>query len=193
MASSRSRKASSIRSFSATGREARSRRRARLLSRIFCRSSLMEYRSRTVVQTGPTRQGDRAGQGRLCSKRIRQQGLDSIPIIPFLRILRLVEAILCFCTPFLPFPFQMAKFIQILTRQPKTIRRRFAMARQENQQHVANRCRCVASRKAQRNPCKIGLVAVLPIFQTCISILPFFAADLSFDGGQRLKSSWNPH
>jgi hypothetical protein len=33
----------------------------------------------------------------------------------------------------------------------------------ENQQHVATCCRCVAGRKAQQNPCKIRLVAVLPI------------------------------
>jgi hypothetical protein len=38
----------------------------------------------------------------------------------------------------------------------------------EMQQHVATCCRCVASRKAQRNPCKIRLVAVLPIFRTSI-------------------------
>src|SRR5271157_1429076 len=47
-------------------------------------------------------------------------------------------------------------------------------ANDEKRLHVANCCRCVASRKAQRNPCKIRLVAVLPIFQTCISILPFW-------------------
>jgi hypothetical protein len=85
---------------------------------------------------------------------------------------------------FLPFPYQMAK-LQLLTGQQKTIRRRFAMARQEKQRHVATCCRCVASRKAQRNPCKMRLVAVLPIFRTCISILPFlpfFAANQSFDG-----------
>jgi hypothetical protein len=52
----------------------------------------------------------------------------------------------------------------------------------KKEQHVATRCRCVASRKAQRNPCKIRLVAVLPIFRTYISILRFllFAAILSF-------------
>jgi hypothetical protein len=33
---------------------------------------------------------------------------------------------------------------------------------------VASCCRCVASRKAQQNPCKMGLVAVLPIFRTSI-------------------------
>src|SRR2546427_7166400 len=49
MATSRSRRASSIRSFSATGHAARSRRRARLLSRIFCRWKLMACRSETVV------------------------------------------------------------------------------------------------------------------------------------------------
>jgi hypothetical protein len=31
-------------------------------------------------------------------------------------------------------------------------------ANDQNQQHVATCCRCVASRKAQRNPCKIRLV-----------------------------------
>ena len=41
MASSRSRIESSIRSFSATGRTTRLRRRARLLSRIFCKSNVM--------------------------------------------------------------------------------------------------------------------------------------------------------
>lgn len=43
IASSRSRKASNIRSFSATGRAANSRRKARLLSSIFCRSKLMAH------------------------------------------------------------------------------------------------------------------------------------------------------
>ena len=84
-----------------------------------------------------------------------------------------------FLHPVFAFPLSDGQIYTDLTRQPKTIRRRFAMARQENQQHVANRCRCVASRKAQRNPCKIGLVAVLPIFQTCISILPFFCRQIS--------------
>jgi hypothetical protein len=34
--------------------------------------------------------------------------------------------------PFLPFPYQMAQFIQLLRRR-MTIRRRFAMARREKQ------------------------------------------------------------
>ncbi len=54
-----------------------------------------------------------------------------------------------------------------------------------HQQHVATRCRCVASRKAQRNPCKMRLVAVLRVFPTYISILRFlrfFAANQLFDG-----------
>jgi hypothetical protein len=38
----------------------------------------------------------------------------------------------------------------------------------EKQLHVASCCRCVASGKGQRNPCKMGLVAVLPIFRTSI-------------------------
>jgi hypothetical protein len=38
----------------------------------------------------------------------------------------------------------------------------------ENQQHVATCCRCVAGGKRQRNPCKMGLVVVLPIFRTSI-------------------------
>jgi hypothetical protein len=46
-------------------------------------------------------------------------------------------AIYVFAPMFLPFPFQMAKFIQLLTSRRKTISRRFAMARQEKQQHVA--------------------------------------------------------
>jgi hypothetical protein len=57
-----------------------------------------------------------------------------------------------------------------------TIRRRFAMARQEKEQYVATCCRCVAGRKGQRNPCKIRLVAVLPIFRTSI-----YQYDLSGD------------
>jgi hypothetical protein len=44
----------------------------------------------------------------------------------------LFAAILCFCTPFLPFLLQMAKFIKLL-KVRETIRRRFAMARQEKQ------------------------------------------------------------
>jgi hypothetical protein len=49
-------------------------------------------------------------------------------------------------------------------------------AKDQNQQHVATCCRCVASRKAQRNPCKMGFVAVLPIFRTSI-----YKYDLSGD------------
>jgi CHASE1-domain containing sensor protein len=64
-------------------------------------------------------------------------------------------------------PFQMAIFTQLLWRR-MTIRRRFAMARQEKQQHVATCCRCVAGEKGQRNPSKMGFVAVLPIFRTSI-------------------------
>jgi hypothetical protein len=44
------------------------------------------------------------------------------------------------------------------------------------EQHVATCCRCVAGGKAQRNPCKTRLVAVLPIFLTSIyqsSVLAF--------------------
>jgi hypothetical protein len=47
-------------------------------------------------------------------------------------------AIYVFAAMFLPFPFQMAKLYSF-TRQRKTIRRRFAMARQEKQLHVAVR------------------------------------------------------
>jgi hypothetical protein len=46
----------------------------------------------------------------------------------------------------------------------------------ENQQHVASCCRCVAGGKGQRNPCKMGFVAVLPIFRTSI-----YQYDLSGD------------
>jgi hypothetical protein len=41
-------------------------------------------------------------------------------------------------------------------------------AKDQNQQYVATCCRCVATRKAQRNPCKTRLVAVLPISRTSI-------------------------
>jgi hypothetical protein len=42
--------------------------------------------------------------------------------------------------------------------------------------NVADCCRCVAGGKGQRNPCKIRLVAVLPIFltsihQSCLSLI----------------------
>jgi ABC-type uncharacterized transport system permease subunit len=48
--------------------------------------------------------------------------------------------------------------------------------RDENQQYVATCCRCVAGGKGQRNPCKMGFVAVLPIFRTSI-----YQYDLSGD------------
>src|SRR5271157_3855645 len=64
----------------------------------------------------------------------------------------------------------------------------------ENQQHVASRCRCVASGKGQRNPCKMRLVAVLPIFQT--SIYPISTrTSFSFfilETGMRLPSIGRP-
>jgi hypothetical protein len=81
---------------------------------------------------------------------------------PILRFLPLRGNFMFLPPMFLPFLFKMVNFIQLL-RLPKSIRRRFAMARQEKQQYVATCCRCVASGKGQRNPCKMGLVAVLPI------------------------------
>jgi hypothetical protein len=41
-------------------------------------------------------------------------------------------------------------------------------ANDQNQQDVTTCCPCVAGGKGQRNPCKMGLVAVLPIFPTSI-------------------------
>ena len=60
-----------------------------------------------------------------------------------------------FAPPFLPFPdgyFYTAS----------------EAANDQNQQNVADCCRCVAGGKGQRNPCKMGIVAVLPIFRTSI-------------------------
>jgi len=37
--------------------------------------------------------------------------------LEILRVVRLLAAILWFCPPFLPFPYRMAKFIQLLRRQ----------------------------------------------------------------------------
>jgi hypothetical protein len=46
-------------------------------------------------------------------------------------------------------------------------------------------CRCVAGGKEQRNPCKMGLVAVLPIFRSSIYNIAF-PASLGGEGVVRL-------
>jgi hypothetical protein len=51
-----------------------------------------------------------------------------------------------------------------------------ALMNPQKQLNVATCCRCVAGRKGQRNPCKIRIVAVLPIFRTSI-----YQYDLSGD------------
>jgi hypothetical protein len=77
-----------------------------------------------------------------------------------LRVLRLFAAISCFAPPVFAVPLSDGSFYTAAEA-----------ANDEKEQHVADCCRCVASGKGQRNPCKIRLVAVLPIFRTCISIL----------------------
>jgi hypothetical protein len=72
--------------------------------------------------------------------------------LEILRFVRLFAAILWFCPPVFAVPLSDGSFYTASEA-----------ANDEKEQHVANRCRCVASRKAQRNPCKIRLVAVLPI------------------------------
>jgi hypothetical protein len=69
----------------------------------------------------------------------------------------LFAAILCFCPPC---------FCHSLS--DGYIYTASEAANDEKEQYVASCCRRVASRKAQQNPCKMGLVAVLPIFWTSI-------------------------
>jgi hypothetical protein len=77
--------------------------------------------------------------------------------LEILRVVRLFAAILCFCPPCFCRSLSNGSFYTASEA-----------ANDQNQQNVATCCRCVASGKGQRNPCKIRLVAVLPIFRTSI-------------------------